>query len=255
MDVLQDLGLNPQEKMFTDIHLQYLLRNNSEEELIRRDSFIKMYTGSRYVAFITNFMTLPKPVPKHYFSFDVSLMNFNWQSELERTLRPGWGGGFGLYYHRKWMVIGGKFAFSRQKTNRNLYTDFDTWAKGSASGLTKYTVEFGVNALNRSKIKVFPSVEVGWANLIAQDDPDTVDDPDVIPLSSIFNYDSGHFGFSITADLKMFKKGDDAKATKSTLYNGIRLKLGYNWLYFGSSDNALSGNVLFFALGYQFSGR
>jgi hypothetical protein len=254
--VLQDLGLNPEERVFTDLHLQYLLRNNQEEEKIRRDSFIKKYPGSKYSSFIKQFMILPKPTRRHYFSFDVQLINFSWRSELERSLQPGWGAGFGLYYHRNLFIVGGKFAFSRQKTLRTLYlnSDFDNWAwpKNSPSSFNKYAIEVGMKVLDRPKIRVWPSAEAGWTNILAQDDED---DPDTVPLSSVFNYDSGTLGVSINAELKMSKKGGTTKATKSTLYNGVILKLGYNWLYFGASDAALRGNVLFFALGYQFSGR
>ncbi len=95
--VLEKAGLTPQEQFFADIHLQYLLRNNTEAELIRRDSFIKMNPNSKFTAFIREFMSLPRPIPKHYFSLDITLFNTNWQSDLQRTLRPGWGMGFGLY--------------------------------------------------------------------------------------------------------------------------------------------------------------
>jgi hypothetical protein len=253
-EVLKSSGLNFEEQFFADIHLEYLLRNNTDQEKIRRDSFIRQFPNSKYNSFIRQFMSLPVKPVKHYFSLDVTLFNSNWSSGMALTARPGWGMGFGLYYHRNWFVGGLKFEFSKQKLLRDLYSSFDVWPKGSASGFNKYTAELGANVLNRPKIRVAPAVEFGFANFSAQDSADE-DNPDLVPLSAVFNYQCGQIGFSVTSDLKMFKKGKDTNITKSTLYNGIRLKLGYNWLYFGSSDTALTGNVLFFALGYQFSGR
>lgn len=254
--MLEKTDLNPEERFFTDIHLQYLLRNNEEAELMRRDSFLRTFPGTRYKSFIKEFMNLPKRKKVRYFSMDVRFMNNNWSDQLQRNFRPGWGLGAGLYWHYKAVLVGASWSFTRQKLERPIYSAFDAvWQKGDGSSMHKFSGELGLRVLNTSKIAVWPSFEFGWANLASIDTEYDEDDPNYIPLVNYFDFSSGHIGACFTADLKMSKKGTDTKSSKSALYNGVRLKVGYNRLYFGNSDNQLSGNVLFFALGYQFSGR
>lgn len=248
---LQDLGLNPEEQSFLQIHLGYLLRDRSEEEKERRADFIKNYPQSAYVAFVKTFMALPPAPVYHYYSFDASLAGSNWTDNLTPTLRQGWGGYLGLNVHYKRWTFGGKFQFSRQRLNRSIFEGFDEWPKGAPSSFNGFGLGVGYHLLDASKIRIWPSGELGWATLT----PVNADDTDIPEeeFFAIFNYTSFMTGVGLNFDLKMQTKEAHPKGRYPEKYHGVRVRVGYNWLYFDRSNPLLNGNLIYFTLGYQVS--
>lgn len=246
---LGDLQLTPEEQQFLQLHLEYLLRNNTEVEQERRALFLKDYPNSKYATFVTTFMQLPPKPKKHYFSFDVMAFSTNWTNNMDLTLRPGWGFESALTLHRHRFNFTGKFSASWQDLSRRVYEDTFIWEKGDPSIFNNYGLEVGYNLLNRAKIRIAPALGAGISKVYAPSDSSQYTDP-----QTIFNYTSVNWGAGVTFDLKMFPKSSYSKGLKSAPYNGVRVRVGYQQLFLHRQQEDLKGNMLYLAFGFQFSG-
>jgi hypothetical protein len=246
---LADLQFNPEEQTFLNLHLEYLLRNNTEVEQERRALFLKDYPNSKYAEFVRTFMNLPPKPKKQYFSFDVMAFSTNWTNNLDLTLRPGWGFQSALTVHRNRFNFTGKFSASWQNLSKPVYEDTFIWEKSAPSVYNNYGLEFGYNVLNRSKVRIAPALEAGVSKVYAPSDSSQYTDP-----QTIFNYTSAYLGAGVTFDLKMFPKSTYSKGLKSAPYNGVRVRVGYHRMYLNRQQEDLKGNMLYLAFGFQFSG-
>jgi hypothetical protein len=249
-DLLQDLGLHPEQQEFLMLHLQYLLRNNTDNELQMRKSFLEQYPKSAYAPFVRTFMEQPEPKRHTWAALEVAFNQNTWRGEAERHLRPGWGPAIALLIHHKRMCYGFNMSYSFQKNLRDIYGGFEVFAKGASSERAYYGVSAQWAMLDRASMRLGPFGNIGGANFTATDPTD--DDGNVIS-DYYADYDFVFFqaGGGVFLDLKWKKREMTPNSVKPESYKGLKFKVGYNYSNLGQKNRQLGGNLVFVSVGWQ----
>lgn len=270
-DLYENIGrgfLSEEEKQFALIELDYLLRLNQQEQISgewnkRLGAFLKRYPESRFQNYIrSNLYSESTPSATSYqvnknrgFSIDLLLLSGRWRGELETTLRSPYGMDLGFAYWQNGWSFNLRCMFGWQKLVRPVYQDGFEWPKGDLSILITPSLELGYDLVNRPKVRVFPMVGAGLSILKPPGADEESDNPPPDYYSN-FLYAKGHLGSSLNADVKLkLFDGYDLENTPDNSYLSIRLRLGYNWLYWGNENPALQGNMFFFAVGVNIFGH
>ncbi|MEY3242395.1 MAG: hypothetical protein RIR11_3834 [Bacteroidota bacterium] len=251
--ILKKSGLNAEEQDFLNLHLQYLLRNNTENERDLRSDFLKRYPGSKYNYFVRTFMELPPEAKRHWFSVEANLLQNNWQSELERNVNAGWGFLGGVNYHKRRWTIAGQVAITYQKNVRVIYGNFADWPINARSSYNDYGFSVGYAVFDKTKVRISPFVRAGVVsfNSVAPTD----DDGNVLENPYVeFDVTSLSLGVGLGIDLKLKTRKNNERGLLPPNYAGFKMRIGYNRLNFGKNNPQLTGNTLFFSIGYQITG-
>ncbi len=250
--LLQDLGLNPEQQEFLMLHLQYLLRNNSDNEIRMRQAFLEQYPKSEYATFVRAFMELPEPKRYTWAALEMSVLQNTWQAQAERNLRPGRGVLFSLLIHRKRLCYGFHYSYTKQKNRRDIYGGFEVFPKGKWSSYGHFggSVQWGI--LDRASMRVGPFANVGVSHFTADNPVD--DEGNVIEdLYSDYNFYALQTGAGVFFDLKLKKRALKPNDTRPASYKGLKFRAGYNYSNLGRKNRQLDGNVAFVSVGYQFA--
>jgi hypothetical protein len=258
--------LSEEEKQFALIELDYLLRLNQAEIASgewnkRLDAFLKLHPESRFKPYIQANLYTPVETPRankvktdRGFGLDLLFTSGRWRDEIERNVRSPYGFDIGLSYWLKRWNFGLRSNFSWQKLERPVFENNYEWPKGDQTILIVPALEVGYDIINNRQFKVFPSILAGISIL----KPPGVDEEEEEPLPdyySDFFFAKGFLGVALTTDIKLktFNSADEEYPDVS--YIGARIRLGYNWLNWGSENPALEGDLFFFAIGVNLFGH
>lgn len=258
--------LTEEEKQFALFQLDYLLRLNSSEITSgewnkRLDAFLKRHPESRFKPYIeTNIYNPAKGTHVRQvktdrgFSIELLFSSGRWRDQLERSVRTPYGFDIGLAYTLKRWNFGLRSNFTFQKLNRSVFENAYEWPKNDPTVFIAPALELGYIMLDNRKIRVFPTILAGVSIL----KPPGTDEEEEDPLPdyySDFFFAKGFLGAALTADvkLKVFNSSDEDYPEIS--YLSARIRVGYNWLNFGSANADLRGDMIYFAVGVNLFGH
>lgn len=253
---IQKAFLNEEEKAFTTLLLEYLLRleHDEAEWAARLETFLKRYPDSRFGNYISYIKPKIKKRPENPvgFGLDFLLTQGNWRDQLERTLRPAFGVDFGIMlWQKRWSYMF-RMVFTGQKLGRDIErAPGDVWPKGESSSYLTPSLDVGFAIINKPKFRCSPSVGVGFATL----KPTTIEDDDGNTISEYpgFTFRSGVFNTSLSFDVKLHEIDESEVFENSAKgYGAIRARMGYRWMNLGKKNPILVGDTFFFAIGYAF---
>ena len=245
--------LTEEERVFSSLMIEYLLRlnTNAVDWNARTDAFFVKFPTSRFNSFLKSTQTyIPKP-SKSAWNLDILFHSGNWTDQLERSFNPLYGIDLGITYVKNRWNYGVHMSIGGAKLARDIIEQNYIWPKKDPSLFVAPEIELGFNILQTKKIRVFPSIGGGYGVLKA---PASDEEGDPLPdYYTLFDYRKLYWLASLTTDIK-FRIGDaaDINAPNGS-YQGVRLRLGFRRLYFeNKNDYFLSGNMLFFSVGYNF---
>ncbi len=245
--LLQDLGFNPEDQEFLVLHLQYLLRNNSENEQTIRKEFLEIYPNTRHKTFVKTFMELPPKPRSEWVALELGLVQNNWQPDLDRHLSIGWGAHFSVLVVKKRWSWAGHVSLSRQNNLRDIYSNSSVFDKGARSSLDYYGLSTSYGLFDRPSMRVGPFVNLGLVHFQAMQP----NDEDRLGIYDDFDYFGVQTGAGISADIKLKKRTLKPKSVLPPTYKGLRVRAGYNYMNLGRKNAQLDGNVFFITVGYQ----
>ncbi|MFN0035657.1 MAG: hypothetical protein ACKVUS_11355 [Saprospiraceae bacterium] len=246
---IQNAFLNTEEKAFTTLLLDYLLRLNKDEEewAERLEAFEKLYPSSRFLAFVRSIKPrILKPANKGY-GVSGGLLVGNWRGDIERTLHTPFAFNLDAYYWTKRWNFLFDGSFGGPRLARDLYVDPDVWPKDDPTNFFTLGLSVGYDIVNASKIRVFPSLGGGVGIL----KPSTEDEKPLPEYYDSFNFTEFHLAAAMNIDVKLFRKNPGQWNVPKGSYHGIRLKFGWNGLNFGKQNPNLQGQMLFFSANYN----
>ncbi|MCK6691789.1 MAG: hypothetical protein L6Q97_06760 [Thermoanaerobaculia bacterium] len=250
---IQQASLPAEDKAFSGLLLNYLLRLSTEEPAAseydaRLDSFLQHYPKTRYKRFMRKRMYNIPPPHDWALSLDFHFFQGNWSGMLERNFRTAYGADFGLGYWRKRWNLSLRVPVGGQKVDQPVEAKGYFWEKGESSVFWGVEMETGYDLVNQPRLRIFPMVGGGYSTLRPPSGDEDDPNPDYFDF---FKFQGMHLSAAIHADVK-FRIGD---GSDSDSYQGVRLRVGHRWLNLGGKNPALQGNMFFFAVGYVIFGR
>jgi hypothetical protein len=258
--------LTEEEKLFALIEFDYLLRLNEAEKASgdwneRLDAFVKLYPNSRFNNYIRENLYFQKPKSaskkKQGGGLDLLFFSGRWRGyELERTLQSPYGFDIGMTYWLKRWNFSLRSVFAWQNLAHSIYEDGYEWPAGEQSVFISPSLEIGYDVVNTLKFRCFPSVGAG-ISILKPPSPSEEDDTPQPDYYSNFNYTKGYLGVALTADVKIksFESNELGLDAQGNSYLAARIRLGYNWLNWGDNNEALRGDMFFFAIGINLFGH
>lgn len=269
-DLYENIGrgfLSEEEKQFALIELDYLLRLNQQERESgewnkRLEAFVKRYPDSRFQNYIRANLYSGETATAgakinqdRGVSGDLLFTSGRWRDRLETTLRSPYGFDIGISYWQKRWSLGLRCTFGWEKLSKSVYQDGFEWPKNDPTVLILPSLEFGYDILNNRKIRLFPAVGGGISILKPPGTDEESDNPPPDYYSNFF-YAKGCWGGSLNADVKMkYFDSYDLQNAPENSYLSVRLRIGYNRLYWRNENPALSGDMFFFAVGVNIFGH
>jgi len=245
--LLQDLGFNPEDQEFLMLHLQYLLRNNSENEKTIRKEFLEHYPNTRHKTFVKTFMELPPKPRLEWVALELGLVQNNWLPDLDRHLSVGWGAHFSVLLTKKRWSWAAHVGLSRQKNLRNIFGGSSVFEKGARSTFDYYGLSTFYGLFDRPSMRVGPFANLGLVHFQAV----PPDEEELLGIYDDYDYFGIQAGFGVSADLKFKKRIMKEKTVLPPTYKGMRVRAGYNFMNLGRKNAQLDGNVFFITVGYQ----
>lgn len=244
--------LNDEEKAFSTLLLEYLLRMNKDEDdwAERLDAFENKYPASRFNYFLGSVKpALLKPANKG-FGLSMQFVSGSWSKEIERSLNPLFAAQFDCYYWVDRWNITLNALFGGPRLARAVTDGEEIWPKNDPTSFASFGLELGYDIVNNSKVRIFPAIGGALASL-KPPTPDEDSEEEVPSYYDNFTFLEGHFTASITADAKLFGKNHRDWGVPKGSYHGVRLRVGYNFLNFKGQNEMLGGNLFYFAVGYN----
>lgn len=251
-DQIRKGWLSSEERAFASLLTDFLLRLSISEDQTKAfdaqlDSFLVKFPRSRFRSFIRLKM-YNSPQPDDWaLGLDLLFLHGTWSGDLERNLNPLFGADLGFCYWKKGWSVYFRFAIGAQKLTRDIVQNGFVWQKDESSTFLSLDIEGGYDLLNRSKIRIMPTIGGGFSSIHP---PENEEDPNPDYYNN-FKFNGGHLMAALQADIK-FSPG---KGNVPTTYHGVRVRLGYRWLNLSDGNPNMHGNMLFFAVGYSIFGR
>jgi len=243
--------LNEEERAFTTLQLEYLLRLDPDKDAWREklDAFMFRYPDSRFNEYLRTLRPPKITATQKHRGFQLLLQTNRWNGDIERSVRPGFGFDFGYSFGKRRMNYLVDFGVSWQKIGHAIdEEDVDgnrvSWLKNDPASQFSLGLETGYDIKNVEKVRLWPAIGFGLSWL-GPTPPSEEEDP-LPDYYSNFNYFSIHPRIAFNADIKFKKSQSNAQGG----YSGIRLRLGYQWMNYGQQNDALQGNMFFFAAGF-----
>lgn len=248
---IRNAFLNEEEKAFTTLLLEYLLRLNSDEEewADRLQSFESHYPSSRFTSFVGSIKPHILKPSKKAFGFSGGLLMGNWRGDIERTLTTPYMFNFDLYYWTKRWNFLFDGSFGGPTLRRNVWVNNEIWPEEDPTSFFNLGLSLGYDIVNAPKIRIYPSIG-GALGFLRPPTPDEEEDP-LPEYYSNFNFSEVHLTAALTADIKLFQKNYRTWNLPKGSYHGIRLKFGWNGLRYGKQNDALQGEMIYFAVNYH----
>jgi len=244
--------LSEEEKAFTTLLIEYLLRLNADEEewADRLQAFESRYPASRFLPFVRSIKPVILKPSNKAFGISGGLLIGNWNGNIERTLVTSYAFDFDLYYWTKRCNFIFDAAFGGPSLSRNLVVRNEVWPKDDPTSFFTLGLNVGYDIVNAPKLRIFPSIGGGLGVLRP---PTPGEDEEPLPdYYDNFNFTEFHLSAAVTTDIKLFTKNYRDWNTPKGSYHGVRLKFGWNGLNFGKQNPDLMGEMFFFAVNYNF---
>ncbi|MEZ4919614.1 MAG: hypothetical protein R2792_10980 [Saprospiraceae bacterium] len=259
-DIIRKSGLKEEERLFTLLFLDYLLRidqmeEESKQQELKIERFAGRYPNSRFKGFINQFMyhgSLPQPWAVN---FDMGILYGSFSDQLERNLSPYFAFNTGLAFWYKGLNAGLRFNAGGMHLERDIIENFEVWPKDDKVTMIEFGLELGYDVVDKPRLRMFPSIGAGWT-WMRPPMPDEGADP-LPAYYGNFYFNSPNLTAALTTDLK-FKFSDEDTINESGLnygYPGVRLRIGYERLFLGQKNVGLAGDMLFFAVNFNLYGR
>ncbi|MBK6931001.1 MAG: hypothetical protein IPH12_09040 [Saprospirales bacterium] len=251
-DQIRKSALNPEERAFATLLLNYLLRLSTGEQAEKAfddqlNGFLKQYPNSTFKPFIRARMYNKLPPSDYAVGIDLLFLNGNWSDGLERSFRPFFGVDMAFLYWRKRMNAAFRFAIGGQKLSRDVVENGYVWPEKDGSTFIAVELEGGYDLYNRAKLRIFPSLGGGVSSLHPPEEEDNPN-PDYYDH---FKFHGWHLVAAIQADVKLGSGQNNVTSS----YHGLRVRIGRRWLKLSADNPAIQGNMFFFAVGYTIFGR
>lgn len=244
--------LNEEERTFSVMLLEYLLRTNGSDEewAAKIEAFEKRYPQSGFLKFLqTTKPRMLKPANKGI-GGAMSFLAGNWSDAIDRSFKPLYAFDMDLYYWVERWSVNLNFSIGGPAAARDIPGDYEVWTKGDPSEIPMLGLSLGYDVLNTGKLRITPAV-VGAMAFLHPPLPDTDSGEEPPPYYDEFQLFEAHAGLCLTTDLKLFRKNYRDWDLPKGSYHGIRVKVGYNWLNFGKQNDYLKGNLFYFTVGYN----
>ncbi|MFN0217137.1 MAG: hypothetical protein ACKVT2_23005 [Saprospiraceae bacterium] len=251
---IQNAFLNQEEKAFTTLLFEYLLRLNTDEEewAERLQSFENHYPASKFLSFVRSRKPVILKPSNQALGISGGLQFGNWRGEIERTLATPYAFNIDAYYWTRRCNFLFEGAFGGPKLTRDVIVNSEVWPKEDPSSFFTLGLGFGYDIINSSKLRLFPSIGGGIGFLKP---PTPGEDEDPLPdFYDNFKFTEWHLSAAVNADIKLFTKNYRTWNTPKGSYHGVRLKFGWNGLNFGKDSPQLGGEIFYFAVNYNFFG-
>lgn len=246
--------LNEEEKAFSTLLLEYLLRLNTDEEewAQRLQSFEDHYPSSRFLAFVHSIKPKILKPSHHALGISAGLLSGNWKGKIDRSLSTPYAFGLDAYYwSKRWNWLFDCY-FGGPAITRDLLIDGEIWPENDPTSFFSVGLQWGYDVINGSKLRVFPSVGAGMSFLRP---PTPGENEDPLPeYYDNFYFRELHLAAALNADVKLFQKNYRKWNTPKGSYHGIRLKFGWNGLNFDKQFEDFQGELFYFAVHYNFFG-
>lgn len=248
---IRNAFLSEEEKAFTSLLLEYLLRlNTNEEEWAERlQSFENHYPSSRFLGFVRSVKpVILKPTNKAI-GLSAGLLIGNWDGKIERTINtPFMLNLDAFYWVNRWNFLF-DFSVGGPKLTRDLVENEEIWPEDDPTNFILLGLNLGYDIVNKPKIRIYPSVGGGLGLL---NPPTPEEDEEPLPdYYDNFRFSSFYLNAALTADIKLFQKDYREWNAPRGSYHGIRLKFGWNGLNFGKQNPSLQGEMFYFAVNYN----
>jgi hypothetical protein len=255
-DQLRRAFLSEEERAFAVLQLEYLLRIDAPGDAWnqRADAFLTRYPASRFAAYLRTIRPKAAEPGRSGVSVGLALVNATWRDELERTLRPLWGGEFAAaWWYRRWQV-GGRFLIGGSRLERDIEEKGFVWPENDPVTCFGLEAELGFDVVRVGKVRFTPLLGAGFAALTPPGDDEEEDDPNPDYYSN-FEFFNASVSAGLQADVGLGRLDDPEEGLAGGSSHGLRLRVGYRWLYFGAQNELLPGDMFFFAVGYQLFAR
>ncbi len=244
--------LNEEEKAFTTLLLEYVLRlNTNEEEWAERlQTFENRYPSSRFLGFVRSVKpSILKPANKA-FGISGGLLIGNWRGDIDRSLGTPYMFNCDVYYWtERWNFLFDA-SFGGPNLSRDLLVGNEIWPENDPTRFFVLGLNVGYDIVNTPKLRIFPNVGAGLG-FLKPPTPDEDEDP-LPEYYDDFNFNEFHLTAAVTADIKLFQKNYRDWNLPKGSYHGIRLKFGWNGLNFGKKNSDLQGEMIYFTVNYNF---
>ncbi|MBL7809942.1 MAG: hypothetical protein JNN28_19120 [Saprospiraceae bacterium] len=248
---IRNAFLNEEEKAFTTLLLEYLLRLNHEEEewAARLEAFETRYPSSSYNSFIRSIKPFIQKPSKHALGISGGFQAGNWTDQLERNIGAPYAMQFDLYYwSRRWTYLF-DVSFSGPFIRRDIPVKNVIWPEEDPTSFSTFGLQIGYDVINRPKIRVYPSIGGGFG-VLKPTEPEEDEDP-LPEYYDYFKFREFHIAAALTTDIKLFTQNNTDWNSPKGSYHGIRLKLGWNKLNFGKKNEYLRGELLYLSVHYN----
>lgn len=251
-DQIRKAWLSTEERAFTTLLVNYLLRLSFEEpEATMFDTqlkaFLKQYPDSRFKKYIYSRMFNAPPAANWAIGLDILFANGNWTDGLERSFRPMFGADMAFNYWRNRLNSSLRMIVGGQKLARDIEEGLEVWPKDDPSTFLAFELDAGYDLYNKPGLRIFPSIGIGFSTLRP---PQSEEEP-LPDAYDNFKFRGWHYIAALQADVK-FSMG---KGSVASTYHGVRIRLGHRWLHLDKDNPAMQGNMFFFAVGYTIFGR
>ena len=250
--------LSKADRLFALLHLEFLLRTEAGEtgkleQDKKLENFVAQYPESRFRDYIRVYMYDGTKPGAYALGIDFAFSYGNWTDQLARNLTPQFGFQFGFAYWKKHWTLQGRGVFGRQQLARPIQANSFTWPENDPARSLQLGLEIGRDLVDQDRLRMFPTIGVGVCFL---NPPSAADEADPYPeYYDNFYFTALSLTAALTTDLKFpFKNVQGVPTTTAAGYHGVRLRFGYSKLNFGRKNNALGGNLIFFAVGYNLFG-
>jgi hypothetical protein len=246
---LQQGFLNEEERAFSVLQLDYLLRLNPDKKdwAARLDAFLSRYPASRFADYVRSIRPEIITPGRRGFGFSAAYANGNWTGALDHSLTTLNALEVEIYIWRKGWHFGLNSLTGSPVLGRRIEHHGFNWLQGDGTYFRDVGLEVGRDLLDNDRLRITPSVGV-YLSTLSPAPPLVGENPDYY---SEFYFGDGHLAAALTADLKLFNQDWHLVGIEKGTFHGLRLRAGYHWLRMGRQNPAFGGNLFYFALGYH----
>ena len=152
--------LTDEEKAFTTLQLEYLLRLNKDEEewLARLEAFEVKFPSSRMLPYIRSIKPKILKPSHHAVGFSGGFGRGTWTDRLERNVKSYAALDFEAYYwYNRWSA-NLRFGIGGNALARDVFVGTSIWPKNDPTTIWSLGAELGLDIIDRPEARIFASI-------------------------------------------------------------------------------------------------